>query len=255
LLTKYIADAENISYEDALNEVVYAVSDWKKVLRAGESLLLKNIGDLWLNEEDSIQFEPFDKTNYLTEAFGLSPLVSQEILRETLKEKVEILEDKAPILFTPERREKRPYLKYAAIALLAIAVSGTVGYKLYQDQLIETTRITEREVQNELEENIQKATFFNETPLELPSISLNLIKEPLKYHIIAGAFRIEGNADVKVNELHSKGYEEAERVGVNKYGLHQVAYASFSDVNEALAYLRKIKTTEAPEAWLLVQEN
>ena len=87
----------------------------------------------------------------------------------------------------------------------------------------------------------------------MPSITLQVAKEVQNYHVVAGAFRIEENAHKKVAQLQASGFE-AELLGKNRYGLHQVSYASFSTREEASAALAKIKQTEAPEAWLLVTE-
>jgi len=73
-----------------------------------------------------------------------------------------------------------------------------------------------------------------------------------KYHIIAGAFRGSANADKKVNQLKDKGYN-ASIVGVNKWKLTQVAFNSFATREEAQVFLRKIKNTEAKDAWMLVK--
>jgi len=85
----------------------------------------------------------------------------------------------------------------------------------------------------------------------LPAVSLNVIstKKTGVHQVIAGAFRVQENAEKKVLQLKEKGYD-ASYLGVNQYGLHMVAYGSFDDANEALKYLREIKLSEAPEAWL-----
>ena len=80
-----------------------------------------------------------------------------------------------------------------------------------------------------------------------------LKKNTGKYHIIAGAFRIQENAEKKVEQLISEGYS-ARQIGQNKYGLHQVVYASYEDRLEALRSLRDIKRSQNKDAWLLVQE-
>ena len=43
-------------------------------------------------------------------------------------------------------------------------------------------------------------------------------------------------------------------IGVNKYGLHQVAYNSYEDRLEAIKNLREIKKSQNSDAWLLVKE-
>jgi len=83
---------------------------------------------------------------------------------------------------------------------------------------------------------------------ETPKVS-NSLK---RYHIIAGAYREPANADKKVIELKAKGYN-AQKVGVNKWQLTQVAFGSYANKQEAHAALKKIKKSEAKGAWILVK--
>lgn len=254
LLVNHVADSEQISYDEALKKIESQVAKWNAVLKKDETLVFKGIGDLWLNNEGNIQFNPTLSTNYLTFSFGLDSFVSEIVTREDLKEEVVRLEEKTPIHFTPERREKRPYLKYAAIFLVA-ASTIAFGVKTLNTQQIKENQVVEKEAQQIVEKTIQQATFFDAIPVELPAVTidLNFTNEILKYHVVAGAFRVQENADKKVNQLLRKGYN-ANHIGTNKYGLHQVVYDSFSDVDEALAFLRQVKRNDSSEAWLLVAE-
>jgi cell division septation protein DedD len=103
--------------------------------------------------------------------------------------------------------------------------------------------------------SIQEATFFNHVPLELPSLTIAVTKKNTvgAHQIVAGAFRIQENAEKRVQELREKGYN-ASYIGVNKYGLHMVTYDSFDDVDKALEFLHEIKRTEAAEAWMLSEK-
>jgi len=117
LLANYIADVEKIPYEVATKKIQKRVKSLKSYLTEGETLTFDNIGDLSFNNEGKILFEPSYHLNYLTNAFGLSQLVSPVISREVYKEEVEAIEKVIPLTVTPEKRKTRPYLKYAAIAL------------------------------------------------------------------------------------------------------------------------------------------
>ena len=253
LLARYISEVENIDYEEALSKLDELVSFWKKQLENREKLSLKNIGELTTNDEGSIQFQPSYQVNYLTSAFGLSSFVSPAISREMIKQEVvSQKEEKVPVLFTLEKRERPPYLRYAAIGLLAISL-GAAGYKYFSDYNRQQFVIAEQQAAKKVEETIQQATFFDTKPVELPSVHFNLIKENVRFYIVAGAFRIEANAERKVKQLLDRGFK-AERIGKNRYGLHQVSYAGFSDVDAALKFLRDIKKNESSDAWLLVTE-
>lgn len=251
LLIHYIADVEKIPYEEALKRVQKRVKYLKSYLVEGETLDFHNIGSLSLNTEGKILFEPSYHLNYLTDAFGLSQFVSTEVARETYKENVKEIEKVVPIAVTPERRKSRPYLKYAAVALIALTVGGLGASKFYVDNINEHNQIAQEQASEQLENKIQEATFVIENPL--PAVTLNVTKQSGNYHIIAGAFRIEENSDKKVLQLKEEGFK-ARKIGVNKYGLHEVVYASYNDRLEALAALRTIKRTHNSDAWLLVKD-
>lgn len=252
LLANYIASVEGCSYEDALQKIRNFTGTVSLKLSEEKHVSLKNIGEFSLNEENSVQFAPSETENFSTSSFGLTTVVSPQILRETAsEEKVIPFEESTPLLFTPEKRATRPYLKYAAIAAIAITVAGLGGMKLYEGE-VQKHNFAEKQKANSLvETQIQEASFVIENPL--PALNLTLLKETGKYHIIAGAFRIESNASKKVRQLTEKGYS-AKQIGKNRYGLHQVVYSSHEDRLEALQALRNIKNTENKDAWLLVQE-
>jgi hypothetical protein len=256
LLVSYAAEAQKTTYEDMLKQIDEEVKDWKLRLRKGERLKLADIGEVWSGSEGKIQFQPSGKTNYLTASYGMSAFVAAPVAREVMKEEVAALEEKAPIAFTPEKREtvaSRPYLKYAAVALLALT-TGFAGFQFYQaDQ--NNQQLAREEAQQQVSKRIQEATFFDADPLELPTITLKTSKKAGTdkagqkiHHIIAGAFRYRTNADKKIEQLEKLGFNPS-YMGTNPFGLHIVAYDSFSDAQQALQALRKIKRSQK-DAWL-----
>ncbi|MBQ0741092.1 SPOR domain-containing protein, partial [Aquimarina celericrescens] len=83
--------------------------------------------------ENTLQFEPAQGVNYLTEAFGLQSFASPAIRREIYKKEVEAIEEVAPLTFTPEKRQERPYLQYAAVAAIVLGIGGFFGLKKVSD--------------------------------------------------------------------------------------------------------------------------
>ncbi len=248
LLANYVASAEKCSYETALQKVREFSAHLSSELLSGKSVTLKNIGEFSLNEERSIQFEPMHKQNFSTSAFGLSEFVSPKITRQL---EVPTEGTKEKVLRPEENSATRPYLKYAVVAAIAALVTGFGGMKLYENQ-VQEHNLAERQKANSLvEDQIQEATFVIENPL--PVVNVKLAKQIGKYHLVAGAFRMEENVDKKVEELRKKGYTPR-KMGTTRYGLHQVVYASFEDRTEAINKLHEIQRTENPDAWLLVQE-
>ncbi len=251
LLAHYIADVEKIPFETASDKIAKRVKSLKSYLTEGETLTFENIGDLKLNNEGKIQFNPSYHLNYLTDAFGLSQFVSPAVTREVYKEEVEAIEKVVPLTITPEKRKARPYLKYAAVALIALTLGGLGMSNYYVNSIESHNQLAQEEANEQLETKIQEATFVISNPL--PAITLNVNKQSGNYHIIAGAFRVEANSDKKVEQLRSQGFN-ARKIGINKYGLHQVVYSSHSERLEALKTLRDIKKTNNPDAWLLVKK-
>lgn len=249
LLANYIAQSELISHEEANLKIASYVRRLWDGLHLGETQVLKDVGSFSLSAATALQFEPSYHLNYLTSSFGLASFTTPAVAREVYKEQVVALEEKAAIAITPERRNTG-WLKYAAIALIGLSIAGAGGFKYVKD--VEAHNLASQEEAKELlDAKIQEATFVIDNPL--PAITLELIQPQGKYHVVAGAFRMEENAQKRVAQLRAKGFK-ARQIGANKYGLHQVVYASYSDSQEALQELRTIRKTDNKEAWLFVKD-
>ncbi|NQY07569.1 MAG: SPOR domain-containing protein, partial [Flavobacteriaceae bacterium] len=86
LLVTHIAKNKHFTYDTALEHIQNEVHSLKDALNKGEDILLENIGMISLTAEDRLNFHPSDSVNYLTDSFGLSSFVRQEIMREELIE-------------------------------------------------------------------------------------------------------------------------------------------------------------------------
>ena len=251
LLANYIADIEKIPYEDAVKKISKKTRSLKSYLLQGETLSFNNIGDVSLNKEGNLTFEPSYHLNYLTDAFGLTQFVSPNITREVYKDEVETIEKVNPLTITSEKRKTRPYLKYAAVAVIALTLGGFMASNYYIGQIEQHNQLAQEEANTQLDNKIQEATFIIDNPL--PVITLNVAKQSGNYHIVAGAFRIEENSTKKLKQLQALGYN-ARKIGKNKYGLHQVVYSSFETRTEAQRALYKIRRENNRDAWLLSQK-
>ncbi len=253
LLANHIAANENVSFEKATEMIAQKVASWNFELEQRNAFVFDKIGTINVNgEEKNLVFEPANTTNFLVSSFGLSQFVSPEVKREVLKQEVEALEEKAPIIFTPERKKNNfAFVKYAA----AIAVLGTVGlfgYKMHYDQQVNAqTLVVQKNVQDKLEAQIQQATFFIETP-NVTAVELPVVEEKLPYHLIAGAFRSEENAEKALQMLIDQGFK-AQKLDKNKYDLYPVAYGSYATLEEAEMEKQKLKSEVDAEAWLLIE--
>lgn len=260
LLANHIAQIEKTTYENAVASIESEVVIWNSILQVNEKFTLKNIGELFLNPEKNLVFTPSENINYLKESFGLNSFVSPSIKREQYKQEAETFyreevaevvetQEREPITLEPETQKSRRYLKYAAILVLALSATGTIGYKLYQDQVESQTLMVETAVQKQVQNKIQEATFMIDNPV--PSVTLTVKAEKFSYHIVAGAFRNEENAQNVYNDLLKSGFK-ARRIKPNKHGLFPVLYGSYATYAEAQQAMEQIHQTN-PDAWLLVK--
>ena len=233
LLVNYIASVENISFEKAIAKISTSVSAWQETLKK-ESLVFENIGTINLDEKKQYIFEPQKDHNFLTDSFGLSMVSSPAIQHpEMVNTKTSVI----PL-----------FAKYAAAAAIVLSLGFIVrnGYQeRQQNNLYASQKVA-------LEKKIQTATFVISNPL--PTIELNVSKAaPKSFHVIAGAFQFPENAEKKLKELQKKGYN-ATILGVNKWGLTQVAFDSFYSRKEAIASLSTIKKEVSKDAWMLIKK-
>lgn len=253
LLANHISLCEKIDYDKAVALIEEEVTAWKFSIQKSEALTLKNIGKLSLNSENSLVFEPIDNLNYATDSFGLTSFISPKIKREVYKKEVEKLEEKTPILFTPEKRTSSSWIKYAAVFAFGIGMAGFFGNQWYEKKIANETLLVEKAVQQKVENKIQQATFFIENPI--PSVTLTVEEESNsnQYHIVAGAYKEISNADRALQSLLDLGYK-AKKISPNKHGLYPILYGSYATIEEAKTALQTIKETHNKDAWMLVLE-
>lgn len=230
LLINRISSSENISYEvadDKLNK--WVIKSHKKLKKQGY-FEIKNIGSISLKKDKYI-FIPSQNSIFLKSSYGLNSIDSPQIERTG-------------------NRIGNSYLRYAAILIVFFALTG-IFTKSYFDSVNEFNQASYAQANLEIEKKIQKATFnINST---LPVVKLPIKKQYGNFHIIAGSFMLEENSLKMIAELKSKGFVEARKVGVNKFGLLQVAYNSYDTVEEARLALAEIRYAQDINAWLLIK--
>ncbi len=261
LLIHHISQSEGLPYNQAVEIVNQEVSLWRKVLESRAVLVLRNIGEIRLNSENNLVFTAVENTNYLTESFGLAPVVSPVIRRNYIQEPVvetkiepqvieeEVLEPK--VISIETKTKSYPYVKHWIAAAVVLGIGLFTSDHYYGNYIEKESFAVEQSVQHEIEQKIQEATFVIENP-EVQPVTLVVKEEKLNYHIVAGAFRDEFNAYKTFTTLSEQGYK-SRKLAKNKYGLYPVLYGSFVTYEEAQQSLNEIRKIN-PEAWLLVQE-
>jgi hypothetical protein len=264
LLANHIALQEKISYESALAKIQTQVAFWLEKLHNKEVLTLENIGEVFSNSENNLVFKPNTSINYLMDSFGLSGFNSPEIIREAQNttetisitqqiienEILEEVEDETPVISLVQAKPNTNWLKYAA-AIAVFSTAGTYGYKMYYDYTIDQkTILVEKSVQEKITQKLQEATFVLPNPMEAIDLTLQE-KQNGKYHVVAGAYRSEQNANKAMNQLLKQGFD-AHLLTKNKYGLIPVAFGSYSNLKEAQNLKLQIKAKDSVDAWLLI---
>lgn len=233
LVVSYIAAVENISFEKALAKINASVASWNESLKNG-AVVFENIGALAFNAEKQLIFEPQKEHNFLTNSFGLSTVSSPAI--------------KHPVPANTSKSVIPLFAKYAATAVILLSL-GFIVRNGYQERQQEQMYASQKEA---IDKKIQAATFVISNPL--PTISLQVTKEsPKSFHVVAGSFQFPENAEKKLKQLKKKGYN-ATILGLNKWGLTQVAFDSFYSRKEALAILTTIKKEVSKDAWILAKK-
>lgn len=271
LLVNYITSVEQIPYEAAQQQVRNYVRFLDHEIDEKGAVTVHKVGRFTRSAEGALQFTPMYLVNYLPEAFGLASLEAFAIDHTPVmpvaaaQEQVApaaIVVDETPVIALETPKTKSPsWVRYAAAA--AVLVAGSyVGFNAYQSQQDASTLLVEQMADAQFKNQVQEASFLITNPL--PSLNLSVAAvdaaitdavAPVKttyyhYHVIAGAYRNPANATKKVRELEKLGYT-AQRIGVNKYGLHNVAFSSFNSRNEATNELIRLKAAGFTNAWLL----
>ena len=250
LLANYVGLTEKISYNEAVNQIANHVQNWNSDMAINQKISIANVGDLYLSTDKNIVFTPSESLNYFTSSFGLNSFVSPLVKREIFEKQLETLEEKETIIQLFPERKNYSFLKYAAVLLLATGIGTYGGIKFYENKIKEDTLIVETNVQKKIENKIQEATFFISNPL--PAVTLTVKTEKLNYHVVAGAFRQEKNAQNALNALLQKGYK-ARRVP-QSHGLFPVVYGSFSSYIDAKKMMNNIQKNHNQEVWMLIKE-
>lgn len=251
LLANHIALEEQISFNEAVVLIQDQISLWKANLNSKEIVYLKNIGELSLNSEQKIQFEPVGSTNYLTSSFGLTAVMATALTREQQPTEVKVIE-----LSTATKNKPRlQWMRYAAAVVAAVGLYSSVStyqeYEVYQQKKL----AVEKDVQNQIEQKLQQATFVIEAPKVIKEKIAEVTQQQStkSFHIVAGAFKTEAKAQILTDELKAKGYANAKYLSKSKHNMRQVVYNSYATQEQAQADLRQIHEKVNKDAWIFIE--
>lgn len=242
-LASHLAKSYGISYERAVMDMHQQTIAWKESLHKGK-LSIPTLGDFVLNSEGKMVFTPETGLNFLVASYALPEVPAQPISR-TIPEQPA----KQPVYFELEQTKSRRVVGYAVVAASVLALFA-VGSNSYINQQADAQWESEQVLREQAREQAALSVYDLG---DLPTLKIALPKktEPVAgFHVIAGSFRNEANAQKLAAALQRKGYSGAQKLGQTSQGFYQVSFASFPTKREAYNAMADIKRDNYPDAWV-----
>lgn len=252
LLVHEMAKENSLAYYQSSHKIEQTVIDWKRNLKDGKKLTLRELGVFWIDVEGNLQFNQNDTFNVLLDSFGLESI--KFISKDASKDDIKVI---------PISAKKSNVWKYAAAAcLLPIAFysfwiplktealsAGMVSYRDF-NPFHKNKKAQYKEVNINLgliEPNTEDSYYSNLVNARTsPPIIENTIS-PTAFYCIVGCFSSLENATHLAEQLSQKGYDASVLPGGP---LYRVSLGStFSD--EAIQLLKSKATTEGIKTWIL----
>jgi len=250
LLVEHISRNENISYEEAYDQIKDFVREISEGLKKKESISLANAGELTMDKDNNLVFTFNNTENFLTDSYGLTslhfnPVYGQSRTLSTKRntKKVSLHTNTKQIaagialiaglfFFTPEI--KNPVVNKA----------GGIDFLIPAEKTIEAPGKTDLANSNSAKEENKT---YKVTPEKIKT-------EKKNYFIIAGSFKEMKQAKQFCNDLKSKT-DTNPLIIKSRNGRFRVAVEGFNSKDKALSSLKTLrKTKEFESAWLLAQK-
>ena len=134
-----------ISYQEAEEKVSDFSKECQQTLETNYSLILKEIGKIYFDEEKRVQFQPLPNKNFLLNSYGLIELPISSIHR--LKDDEAEIKEQYQRILHPELmkdavapRKKQSKVYYALAAVLAVAfLTSTIGVNIHKSNKLSTS--------------------------------------------------------------------------------------------------------------------
>ena len=248
LLPNFISSELGISYEEAVKKVHTEVVSWKKTLNS-ESLVLKNIGELSYNADENLVFVPDLDSNHFLGSFGLPTIYYKKKVQSVYTYDKSTLKKYNDLKPNNSEFKVPEFIKYAAAMVLIISATFFLNNE-YEEYSFQQKLMVDQENRQRTIQRVENAIFdFG----SIPAIELEVKIKSNKYHIIAGAFGIQSNADNLYKNLLSKGYNPT-KLPLNDKGLIPISFDNFSSRKDAVVALRQLQKYENKDAWIFILE-
>jgi hypothetical protein len=269
LLANHIATIEGKSYTEALKYIDFFVKGVNDDLKKGAKVEIENVGKLYYDTERNIQFEPAE-TNFLVDAFGLSSFNSPAIKRDTVVKRIEKeFKDRDAL---PLEKKKSKVKRYVAAAVLAPVLFAMLWVPFRTDLLNKINYsslnpFSSKEVKlpdavpavipsgntgtvaaGIMPTTSQPLTNIVEAVADTTKVETEVVRIDYKFHLVAGCFQVEENAQKFVLSLQSQNLN-ASIIGQNDKGMYVVSCGDFTTRKDATNELNNLRKVQ-PNAWL-----
>jgi len=250
LLANHIANTEQKTYNEATTVIHHYVEDFNSQLRNGKRIKIERVGDLFLNVERNIQFEPDRSVNYLTDSFGLTAFQSPAIKRGGHVERIEkefkdrVIPESVPV------KRKINVKRYVAMAVVLPFIFAMVWIPLKTDLLKNVNYSNLNPFGNKekamyAESNItnNEAAFFTKSDFETGTSALADNTSPvvnLKFGDSNIAVRLKEDT-VAVVEKPDNTNVVVSTAGNNKSLVYHIVAGCFKIADNATNFVKQLK--------------
>ena len=276
LLVQSYIEAYDISYPEALRRIESEVEELKQHIAAAGYYELNDIGELSLNEEGKYIFSPCEAGILTPELYGLSSFEMKPIAKaETIEEeKQEVQKETAPVLVDmttgeEEDDERALVIKMSWIRNTVAVAAAVLAFFLMTTPVSNSnsTQMNMGGLNNPLlTSKPQKPATKPDTTIKISpdTIAVNKAVAEVKkdsviaqpetemtgYYIVLASHVSMKNAQAFVDELHKRGFNEAEIFIRNN--VTRVICGHFNTQNAAYNRLNTVRDNKGfEEAWVL----
>ena len=277
LLVQSYIEAYDISYPEALRRIESEVEELKQHIDAAGCYELNDIGELSLNEEGKYLFTPCEAGILTPELYGLSsfemkPIAAEMAVAEEKKETVmektaapalgglttdKVYDDDRAIVIKMSWIRKTVAIAAAILAffLMTTPVSNSDSSQINMGNLSNPLLVSTHKPATKTDTTIKitpDSTVVDKTVAEVKKDSVAAQPNTMNtgYCLVLASHVSKKNAQAFVDELHKRGFTEAEIFIRNN--VTRVVYGHFETMNAAYNRLNRVRDNKGfEEAWVL----
>ena len=277
LLVQSYIEAYDISYPEALRRIESEVEELKQHIDAAGNYELNDIGELSLNEEGKYLFTPCEAGILTPELYGLSsfemkPIATEiavaEEKKETVTEKTaapalgglttdKVYDDDRAIVIKMSWIRNTVAIAAAILAffLMTTPVSNSDSSQINMGNLSNPLFVSTHKPATKTDTTIKitpDSTVVDKTVAEVKKDPVAVQPETMNsgYCLVLASHVSKKNAQAFVDELHKRGFTEAEIFIRNN--VTRVVYGHFETMNAAYNRLNRVRANKGfEEAWVL----